>query len=425
MSKPTIVFMTLILGTTLYGQGVTSGAFNQYMADAPASTSIGLSTPINANGITDALFQLNIQAFPVVGPVALVFRRSGNLGTSIDINAVNTFGVQFDIKDVGNNGYLDQTLLDGFTNPNASNMTDATGSFNTIAIQPSCVQQANIPTCTNMAAYAQFEIASQVILTDQTAAPFNVNSTAAILGSFEDGYKKFPIAQASPDAFGTFNFKNGFNFNFYGVNYTQAFVSTNGYISFGAGTTTFPNPTVNGIRTGLPRIMCFYTDLSPENPSYAPTSRIYAQQFRDSSGVTKVKFVFANLAEFANATGPHGGEIVITENDDIATYVHGYNAFPSINTGVGITPGYGVDPNVAGFGQDLSARMGTLHARGPGKSAFEFFDHGPGGTVLPSNPLDLAGVGNNPSHPIGRGIVFLKNTALTSTAPGNSGYIIQ
>jgi hypothetical protein len=39
--------------------------------------------------------------------------------------------------------------------------------------------------------------------------------------------------------------------------------------------------------------------------------------------------------------------------------------------------------------------------------------------------MDLIGFQYNLSHPVGPGVVFLKNTALANTTPTNSGYIIQ
>ncbi len=408
-----------------YGQqAVTATVNTQYMVDAPASVSLGMAAPIQATAITDSLITMNIQAFPISAPVAMVIDRSGTLGTTIVINAWNMFNIQMDIRDVGGNGYADQVLFDGYNSPTANTMTNAAGQFSAVASMASCVKQANIPTCTQIQLYNKFEISSQAIVNDPTNPPFNVRSTAAIQGTFRNGYKKFQLndSLAIGEDFGIFPFRNGFTFNFYGVNYTRAFVSSNGHISFGAVDQSFPNPSVNNVLSGVPRIMSYYTDLSPEINTFANPTRIYAQQFRDPSGLMKVKFVHEYVAEFSNVSGPHGGEIMITDNDDIAVYVHGYQGPPSINTVVGITPGNNVDPNVFGFGPDLSALHGTLTARGLGKSAFELFDHG----LFPiNNPIDLNGFANSVNDPIGRGIKFLKNPSALNTTPFNSSYIIQ
>lgn len=291
---------------------------------------------------------------------------------------------------------------------------------------PSCFPgTGGAVSCLSLPLFEDFQIGSQAIVTDPTNGPFNVNSTPGIRGQFLSGYQEFNLAG---DLSQTFTFKDGFDFKFYGQTFTSAHISPNGFVSFGQTDNGFPSPSVNSIRAGVRRIMSFYNDLVPEatsaggGPAYANT-RIYAQQFKDAAGLTKVKFVHDHVAEFSNLTGPHGGEIVITDNDDIAVYVHSYNGVPSINTGVGITPGNNIDPNIPGLGRDLSALNGTNFAPAAlGKAAFELFDHGPGGGT---NPIDLIGFNFNPAHPVGPGIVFLKDTSALNTAPGNSRYIIQ
>ncbi|MFT7618914.1 MAG: hypothetical protein ACI97A_002562, partial [Planctomycetota bacterium] len=394
MIKTTFLTLSLIFLTwgVGYAQGVVGGAFNQYMSDAPANTSIGEASPILRNAITDSPIVLNIRGFPVVGPVALIFGVASNSGLVIDINATTLFGMQIDVADRGAPGYGDQTLFNGFASLTSKTITSATGEFSRTTMMPTCFPSgASVGNCLPLPGFGEFEIGSQAVVTDPSNGPFNVSSTPAILGKFVSGYQEFAL---SGDLSGTFTFKQGFQFQYYGLNFTQAHISSNGFVSFGQVDNSFPSPTVANVRLGVRRIMSFYNDLVPEavapggGPAYANT-RIYAQQFKDANGLTKVKFVHDHLAEFSNQTGPHGGEIVITDNDDIAIYVPGYNGNPSINTVVGITPGNGVDPVVAGTGKDLSARFGTLWSPAAlGKSIFELFDHGPG---VITNPIDVVG----------------------------------
>ncbi len=420
--------MRMTLATTMFvlltgfasAQGVTGGFFNLYRVDVAATSAQGMTSPIAASSMTDSVSNLNMQAFPMSFPVVMLIDRGGVLGSTINLNAFNNFGVQIDLRDKGSNGYSEQILFTGYDNPGTDTWTTASGALSTTATIPACTTFLGTATCITNPSFDQFEISSQAILFDPTNAPFNLSASPATQGVFDNGYREYPLL--SGDNSSIFNFKQGFIFRFYGTNFSQAFVSANGFVSFGAADTSFPSITVNSVRLGVRRIMSFYNDLVPEGMPY-PTTRIYAQQFVDATGLTKVKFVHDHLAEFSNATGPHGGEIVITDNDDIAVFVPGYNGAPSINTAVGITPGGGVDGNVAVPGQDLSARYGTMHIRGPGKAAYEVFDHGPPAGVI--NPLDLSGFANVPNHPVGPGIVFLKNPAAANTAPSNSSYIIQ
>jgi len=115
-------------------------------------------------------------------------------------------------------------------------------------------------------------------------------------------------------------------------------------------------------------------------PQFALTGqRIYAQQFEEF-GVDKVKFVHQRLAEFNNTTGPHGGEVVITEHGAISVLVAPYNSAPSSNTAVGISPGNGVDTVAAQptpFGRDLTSDFAAAPTMLPiGGAGFEVFDLG-------------------------------------------------
>ncbi len=416
---PFIVGLFCLSTGNLAAQGVVGTAFTRYMVNAPSTNSVGLSSPIPATSMTDCPATLNIATFPLSAPVIMIIEKAANLGNTISLNAWNMFGIQIDVRDKNNNGYSDQIFFDGYSQPSPLTWTTSSGSLTRVVSIPACTSSGGINTCITSPFFNQFEIASQAIVQNPVAMPFGLQSTPATQGVYDNAYQEFVLGDN--DA-GTYNFKQGFSFNFYGVNYTQALVSTNGYVSFGAASSAFPVITVNNVRVQAPRIMSFYDDLLGVASVSGGTKRIYAQQFCDASGVMKVRFVHEFLAEFGDMTGSHGGEIVITDNDDIAVFVPGYQGAPSINTVVGITPGLGIDPNVPGFGRDLSALSGTMTVLNPGRSAFELFDHGPG---TPLNPIDLIGFANNMSHPVGRGIVFRKNPAALNTTPANSSYIVE
>ena len=67
----------------------------------------------------------------------------------------------------------------------------------------------------------------------------------------------------------------GFTFNFYGVDYTTAFIGSNGYITFGSGSTDFSNENLTGaLSTDLPTIAVFWDDL---DPTEAASDDVYFQ----------------------------------------------------------------------------------------------------------------------------------------------------
>jgi hypothetical protein len=57
-----------------------------------------------------------------------------------------------------------------------------------------------------------------------------------------------------------------FPFTYYGVTYTQVFVGTNGYLTFGSGSTAF-NETPTNFANGLPRIAALFDDWDPDQTS--------------------------------------------------------------------------------------------------------------------------------------------------------------
>ncbi len=388
---------------------------------APSPT---MPAPVTVNVLTDSDIRLNLQGFPGVHPVVVLFSTSFAPGGSLSINAVpslNQYGFGIDIPDQGSPGYSDQEYVNGYLLPGSSSFTDVSGNLSLTINLPACVVVNNQPTCVTA---PNWEVSAQALMVDPTNAPFGVRSTGAGVGLFTNGFQEFSIGT---DAFATFAFRGGFTFPFYGNVYTQAFISENGYIAFGAGGLTgFPTLTVNAITTGPPRIMSFYDDLV-QGQSGGVQARIYAQQFAVSgpggTQVRKIRFVHWMLQEFGNTTGPHGGEIVITENGDLAVLVAGYNSMPSINTFVGITRGSG-GPVVTGFGRDLSQDVALGPTTVPmGQHAFELFDHGtPGGAV---NPLDVVALGSLLTSSVGPGIKFFLDPTTPNVSPSTTGYIIQ
>ncbi len=420
---PAVVPLLLLLAIC---SGLPAQQQNSFFAslnvDSPASAAV--PAPVTASVLTDSNIQLNMHGFPGIHPVVVFFATSFSAGGSLSINAapsLNQYGFGIDIPDMGAPGYSDQEYVNGYLLPGSSSFTNSLGDLNLTINLPACALVGGQPVCVTAPTW---EVSAQALMVDPTNAPFGIRSTGAGTGAFTNGFEEFSIGT---DGFATFAFRGGFTFPFYGFAYTQAFVSENGYIAFAsAGLTGFPTLTVSAVSSGAPRIMSFYEDLV-QGTSGGVQARIYAQQFvapgPGGTPVRKIRFVHWMLQEFANTTGPHGGETVITENGDIAVFVAGYNSTPSINTFVGITRGSG-GPAVTGFGRDLSVDVALGPTTVPmGQHAFELFDHGNAAGVV--NAIDVVALGIFNNSPVGRGITFLLDPSTPNVTPSTTGYIIQ
>lgn len=385
--------------------------------NAPPSAAVPV--PVVATSFTDSVVSTNFRGFPGVNPVIVLAAGTTTFGGSITAGALPGPGFSIDITDVGGVGYDDQIFVDGWSSAAPFGRTDVTGNLSIPSLVPSCVATGGAPACVTV---PSFEFGTQAIVIDPTA-PFGIRTTGAGFVRFTNGLTNFNTLFA--DNFAIYNFRNGFTFKFYGQTYTRCWVSSNGFISFTPAFTGFTQLSTGFIVGGEPKIMPFYTDLEPQVPTFGP--RVFAQEMQDAAGVRKVRFVHERLQEFGNATGPHGGEVVITDQDEISVFVAPYNGFPSIDTVVGITPGQNVD-SVANlptpFGRDLSLDVsGGPTFPGAGRSAFEYFDHG---IPLPTvNVIDLIALGFNNGSAVGPGIVYSPDPSLLNTAPANSGYVIQ
>lgn len=383
----TFVFVLAFLIAPVNGQGVNS-AFSALGINQPATDpSIQGSGPFTSQVFTDSLVTANIRGFPN-NPIVL-------FQGSLQIGSYTGYGLSIDIQPIA--GFAANILLDGYAAPSSATWTNGSGDLSVSASIPACSTNAqNIVVC-NLP--SSFSVTLQAVTFDPTG-PFYLGTSAAVTALFANGYQQFSLSQ---DNYGIFNFLGGFSFNYYGNNYTRAWLSANGYVSFTPASTGFPSPSVACVRGGPPRILSFYNDLEPQITVYNP--RIYAQQFEEG-GARKIKFVHARLAEFGNATGPHGGEIVIEESGPIHVLVGSYNAWPSIHTVVGISPGGNQDTtSPTAYGHDLSSYFTQAALQGfpvgssgspmwnSGEALFELFDHGVTPPASPNNPLDLAGLG--------------------------------
>jgi hypothetical protein len=401
--------------------GVASSAAQQSNL-AGSSLSLNGTQPSSAFGqtvTTENVFTDSILDIRVVGapgtPVIVLFG-------DYQANATPTpFNFIVDLANEGS-GYANQILVNGYQLPSPATYTDPITSTLTFSgFLPSCTLSASSLACLTQPTFSK---SVQAIVQDPSNAPFNIRSTGAGTFNFTNGYTPFDLSVLSGDNSLPFAFPPGFAFNFYGTTFTSCFVSANGFVSFGAQDNGFATVTVAGTLGGVRRIMSYFTDLEPQ-PGATPANfnpRIYAQVYTDN-GLRKVRVVHERIAEFGNATGPHGGELVMSENGDINIYVHAYQTGSGFGTAIGITPGNNVDsgvgfPGQGLFGRDLSADV----LQGPtflgiNRMGFELF------TLFGIlNPLDLAGFNFNLQNPRDSGIHFVRDTSITN--PNMAQYIV-
>jgi ubiquitin len=118
------------------------------------------------------------------------------------------------------------------------------------------------------------------------------------------------------DAFGTVNLSGGtpFNFTFFGTSYNIFYPSSNGIISFGAGSTNYSNvqiPSTTGVNN---MIAVFFTDLFLNNGS----SQVYYKVV-DAVPNRRLIVQWNNIAHLAFKTGAISFQAVLHENDPAGT----------------------------------------------------------------------------------------------------------
>ncbi len=99
-------------------------------------------------------------------------------------------------------------------------------------------------------------------------------TVAAVVSAADDTFEEVPI---------------GFTFVFYGVSYTSAFIGSNGYLTFGAGDSSFANGDLaTNTNVPVPGIFAFFDDLDPSSGGTirydtfgSPGSRVFVVEFDD------------------------------------------------------------------------------------------------------------------------------------------------
>lgn len=155
--------------------------------------------------------------------------------------------------------------------------------------------------------------------------------TQSALGDEDDSYLQVPI---------------GFNYPFYGVNYTDVYIGTNGFLTFGAGDYTYSHGWYWG---NLPRIAPLWTDLSP-----SIDGDVY---YNTLTSPNRFVVTWLNVAHFDQG-GRNTFQVVIYESGLIQMGWRNLDFHESNSEALtGVTNG---DGNITSLGEGLEFDEGTL-----------------------------------------------------------------
>ncbi|MCL4266513.1 MAG: VWA domain-containing protein [Anaerolineae bacterium] len=104
----------------------------------------------------------------------------------------------------------------------------------------------------------------------------------------------------------------GFTFEFYGNSYSQVYVSSEGYVSFGSGSSTSTNGAIPSVSTPNNAIYALWDDLYPIGGSYGS---IYAQQIDASRFVIQ----WQQVAHCCSTSSPETFQVILDGSDDSIT----------------------------------------------------------------------------------------------------------
>lgn len=218
-------------------------------------------------------------------------------------------------------------------------------------------------------------VAVQGLIADPTN-PFGVSLTAAVVADIRSGYR----ALFFTDDDGAFvPLLHNMEFSFFGqAPMDQIFVASNGWIGF-ENANTDAAATFSEFRGGPARIAPFFCDLDPNGCT------IEVRQFL-ADGLWNVNVRWIDVPE-ALSRVPHSFDVTLKSDNSIVFHWDGSNEAPSVNTYVGISPGYNTDTAMTAL--DLSNILGNFYETSYGSAAFEVFDHG---SASPIHVFDLSDV---------------------------------
>ncbi len=133
------------------------------------------------------------------------------------------------------------------------------------------------------------------------------------------------ITSLTDDSFGG-PYSIGFNFPFYNNTYTDFYMSSNGFISFGSGSSTLSNVTIP--TTGIPNnlIAWFWDDLDPVSTTTpAHNARIYYEN-TTINGTNALLISFLNYHEYSGeGSGYLEAQLILKENGEVIMQYDSFN----------------------------------------------------------------------------------------------------
>ena len=132
----------------------------------------------------------------------------------------------------------------------------------------------------------------------------------------------------SDDSYQQIGFSNGFTFNFFGVNYSNVFIGSNGSLTFGSGSASYSNGVPGDLVQGLPRISPLFGDLNPSSGG-----SVYYQQTANSFSAT-----WLALREYGSSN-VHTFRVTLFANGQYLIQYGDMTTTSGRRFGVGVTPG--------------------------------------------------------------------------------------
>lgn len=173
---------------------------------------------------------------------------------------------------------------------------------------------------------------------------------------------------------GSVNQALNFAYNFYGTSYTEVYIGSNGYLTFGSPDTDFTE-SVSDLRAGPPRIAVYWDDLNPGINGGGQIS--FSQSGAGTSGSFAV--CWDGVPEFLN-TGANTFRVDVQQIGVFRNILCSYGNMTSTDGLVGVTPGGNLGTATL---LDVTGPT-TSFGAAPLKDVYELFD----GVV---NPQNLAG----------------------------------
>ncbi|MBI4468974.1 MAG: hypothetical protein HY650_06610, partial [Acidobacteria bacterium] len=141
----------------------------------------------------------------------------------------------------------------------------------------------------------------------------------------------------------------GFNFPFYNVNRTTAFVNSNGNLTFGSGDAD-STPSIAEFASGSPRIAPLWNDFNP-----ATTVNPNGVFYRSAAGPTRAIFTWTSVPEF-NTTNSNTFQVVLFSDGRIRFT---YGAMAAKDGLTGLSNGSSSSFSRVTFGSDLPTVFGS------------------------------------------------------------------